>query len=391
MNRADNPFTPGAGVLPPELAGRKTVIEDGDVLAARTIAHCYERGLMLIGPRGVGKTVLLKYMAEASRSRGVIPVRVEIRKDGGDIEQLSRRLKDALCTIDFKCRIKNKVNAAFATLGNFVEQFSINIGELGLSVEPRVSVGGSGNMEYDLSEVLLSVATAAKESDTAVGLYIDELQNLDVSTMSGIIVALHSAAQDSLPLYLVGSGLPTIRALVGKSKTYAERMFVYHEIGPLDMNDTADAIRSPLKSRNAEIDDAAISAIFEISSGYPFFIQECGYAAWNIAAGNLISCDDVTAALPMVMQNLDRNFFDVRFDRVSPREREFLYAMSDLGEAPQFSAVAERMGGTLASLSRVRASLISKGMIYSPSLGRLAYTVPMFGEYMKRIIPKGIS
>ena len=386
MNRSENPFTPGAGVLPPELAGRRGVLEDGDVLAARTIAHCYERGLMLIGPRGVGKTVLLKYMAEASRLRGVIPVREEIRRDGGDIEQLSRRLKDALCSIDFKSRIKNKVNAAFATLGNFVKQFSINIGELGLSVEPRVSVGGSGNMEYDLSEVLLSVAMAAKESETAVGLYIDELQNLDLSTMSGIIVALHSAAQDSLPLYLVGSGLPTIRALVGKSKTYAERMFVYHDIGALDADATADAVCAPLRSRNAGIDSAAISAIYEVSKGYPFFVQECGYAAWNKAEGSIISSDDIKAVLPTVLQNLDRNFFDVRFDRVSPREREFLSAMSVLGDQPSFNAVAKEMGGTLASLSRVRASLIKKGMVYSPSLGKLAYTVPMFGEYMKRVM-----
>ena len=385
MNRAENPFTPGAGVLPPELAGRKNIIDDGDVLAARIIAHRYERGLMLIGPRGVGKTVLLKYMAESSRTRGVIPVRVEIRKDGGDIEQLSRRLKDALCLIDFKSQLKNKVNTAFATLRNFVKQFSINIGELGLAVETRVSVGGSGNMEYDLSEVLLSVAHAANESGVAVGLYIDELQNLDVAAMRGIIVALHTAAQDLLPLYLVGSGLPTVRALVGKSKTYAERMFVYHEIGPLDEKATADAIRMPLNNRRVNIEEEAVAEIFNSSRGYPYFIQECGYAAWNNAADGMILSEDIKAVLPMVQMSLDKNFFDVRFDRVSPREREFLRAMADFGDEPQFSEVAEKMGTSLSSLSRVRASLITKGMIYSPKAGKLAYTVPMFGDYMKRV------
>lgn len=387
MDRYHNPFTPGAGALPPELAGRTQVIEDGRVLAGRTLLGRYEKGLMLIGLRGVGKTVLLKHLAEAARREKIVPVTVEVRNSKNDMEELSLRLREALSLIDFGCKMKAKVHYAFSVLRNFVKTFSLNIGDFGLSVETAPGVAGSGNMEFDLSEVLLACAQAAKESDTAIGLYVDEFQNLELPAMRGMIVALHRAAQEALPLYLVGSGLPSIRGLVGKSKTYAERMFNYAEIGALTEEESAAAIAIPLNENGLGIAADALSAIYVQTKGYPYFLQEFGYQIWIDASGREITASDIARISSCVQDRLDGNFFDVRFDRVSNSERQFLRAMADGPDAVEIAAVAERMGRTVAALSPMRASLIRKGMLYSPAHGQIAYTVPQFGEYMKRVMP----
>ena len=387
MDRIKNPFTPGAGYLPPQLAGRNQVIEDGEVVALRTKLQRAERGLMLIGPRGVGKTVLLKCLSEHARENGIVPVISEIRNDKSDLEELAQKLKEALYTLDFRCKVKSCIQEAFSVLGSFVKRYALNIGEIGVSVELRRGVGESGNMELDLSQVLLACARAAKASSTAIGLYIDELQNLDEEVMRGIIVALHRSAQELLPLYLIGSGLPTIRSLIGKSKTYAERMFVYEEIGALDEDASWAAIVKPFEDNGVSVEDSAFVEMYKASAGYPFFLQECGYQVWQHAERSPIRVDDVLAILPQVVENLDKSFFTVRFDRVSVVEKKFLMAMAyGEPEKPQSLVdIAKRMGRTPNSLSMLRRSLIKKGMIYSPSLGMVAYTVPMFGAYMRRI------
>ena len=388
MDRIKNPFTPGAGYLPPELAGRNQVIEDGQVVAMRTKLQRAERGLMLVGSRGVGKTVLLKCLSEHARENGIIPVVAEIRNDRSDLEDIAQKLKEALCILDFRCKMKTCIHEAFSILGNFVRKFSLNIGDVGVSIELNRGLGESGNMELDLSHVLLSVARAAKASSTAIGLYIDELQNLEDEAMRGIIVALHRSAQELLPLYLIGSGLPTIRTLIGKSKTYAERMFVYETIGALDEDASWAAIVKPFEDNGVSVEDAAFVEMFKASAGYPFFLQECGYQVWQHAEHSPIRADDVLSILPQVIENLDNSFFAVRFDRVSAVEKRFLMAMA-YGEPEKPQAIvdiAERMGRSANSLSMMRRSLIRKGMIYAPSLGMVAYTVPMFGSYMRRTV-----
>jgi len=190
MDRIRNPFTPGAGYLPPELAGRNQIIDDGNVVAMRTKLQRAERGLMLIGQRGVGKTVLLKYLSERARENGIIPVIAEIKNDKSDLEEIVLKLREALSILDFKCKMKSCIQEAFSILGNFVKKFSLNIGDIGVSIEPRRGFGESGNLELDLSQVLLASARAAKASSTAIGLYIDELQNLNEETMRGVVVAL---------------------------------------------------------------------------------------------------------------------------------------------------------------------------------------------------------
>lgn len=245
-------------------------------------------------------------------------------------------------------------------------------------------------MEFDLSEVLKAAARAAREANTAIGLYIDELQNMDIAAMRGVIVALHHAAQDGLPLYLVGSGLPSIRALVGKSKTYAERMFNYREIGALSEQDVAVAISKPFEDAGVGVTSAAIERISTYSGGYPYFLQEYGYQLWLETEGGEVDVSLIERALPLVHRRLDDNFFDVRFDRVTNKEREFLRAMADISSPIAVSEVAERLKRPLNAISAVRAALIRKGMVYSPSHGEIAYTVPLFGDYMRRILPNEV-
>ena len=331
--------------------------------------------------------MLLKCLSEHARETGIIPVISEIRNDKSDLEDLAQKLKEALYTLDFKCKVKSYIQEAFSVLGNFVRKFSLNIGDVGVSVELHRGLGESGNMELDLSQVLLSSARAAKAASTAIGLYIDELQNLEEEAMRGIIVALHRSAQELLPLYMIGSGLPTIRTLVGKSKTYAERMFVYETIGALNEDASWAALVKPFEDNGVSVEDAAFSEMFKASAGYPFFLQECGYQVWQHAKCSPIAVDDVVAILPQVMESLDRSFFEVRFDRVTAVEKRFLMAMAQgEPEKPQSIVdIAERMGRSANSLSMMRRSLIKKGMIFSPSIGMVAYTVPMFGAYMMRM------
>lgn len=388
MDRMKNPFTPGAGALPPELAGRGDAIEDGRVLAGRSLAGRYEKSLMLIGLRGVGKTVLLKHLAESARKAGVVPLMIEVRDPESAVEELAVRLKEVLSSIDFSCKVKASINFAFSALKNFVKSISVNIGEFGVSVETAPGVGDTGNMEFDLSEVLKAAARAAREAGTAIGLHIDELQNLDIAAMRGIIVALHHAAQDGLPLYLVGSGLPSIRALVGKSKTYAERMFNYREIGALTNKEVDAAIALPFKDAGVNVTPTAVERIFVHSGGYPYFLQECGYQLWLEVEGDEIDAPIVERVLPQVVSRLDANFFDVRFDRVTNKEREFLRVMADIRPPIAVSAVAEGLQRPLNAISAVRAALIRKGIIYSPAHGEVAYTVPLFSDYMRRVMPK---
>lgn len=387
MDRLHNPFTPGAGALPPELAGRSKIVEDGKILSGRLLLGRYERSLLLIGLRGVGKTVLLRHLAENAKKERVTPVIIEARGDKGDIEELSLRLKEALTAIDFSTKMKASVNFAFSALRNFVKSFSVNIGEFGLSVELADGFASSGRMEIDLAEVLVACGRAAKEAETAIGLYIDELQNLNIEAVRGIIVALHRSAQEVLPLYLVGSGLPSIRGLIGKSKTYAERMFRYEEIGALLEHDSDAAITIPLNANGIDMDASAISAVYEYTKGYPYFLQEFGYEIWMETTRSTVTVEDVRRIAPVVERRLEENFFDVRFERVSNVERQALRIMADLpGESVSVADVAARMERPINAFSPIRASLIKKGMVFSPAHGLISYTVPLFGEYMKRVM-----
>ena len=234
----------------------------------------------------------------------------------------------------------------------------------------------------------MAVAEAAADRGVSVAIFIDEIQYFHKEELSALIMGMHQMQQRRLPLVLMGAGLPILPGLAGESKSYAERLFSFPIIGPLSRDDAFKAIKDPLSEAGVGIGEDALEEIFQLTEGYPYFIQEWGYQAWNRATASPITLNDVKDATPLVIQRLDQNFFRVRFDRLTQSEKRFLRAMSKLGAgAHRTGDIADALNVKVTSLGPVRARLISKGMIYSPTYGDLAFTVPLFNDFMCRAMP----
>jgi hypothetical protein len=260
--------------------------------------------------------------------------------------------------------------------------------ELELAIDPETGSADSGDFEADLSELLQAVGEAAAERKRAIALCIDEIQYLHEKEFGALIMALHRVSQRRLPLALVGAGLPQVRGLAGRSKSYAERLFEYPEIGPLQPSDAAEALQIPVRNQGAAFSREALSEVIEVTQGYPYFLQQWGYEAWNTAAGPTIEIADIHRASKLAVRRLDQSFFRVRFDRLTPKEKDYLRALAEMGPAPHRSGeIALRLGVKIQSVAPVRDSLIRKGMIYSPVYGETAFTVPLFDEFMCRVMP----
>ncbi len=275
-------------------------------------------------------------------------------------------------------------------LKGFIGAIKVSVGdvEIGLDIEPEPGTADSGDLETDIPELFTVVAEAAEERKTAIALFIDELQYFSKTELSALIMAMHRIQQRQLPLALLGAGLPILPGLAGESKSYAERLFSFPEIGPLSEPDICIALQEPVQAEGEAFADDALLEIARMTQGYPYFIQEWGYQAWNHAQASPITIDVIKSASRMVSQRLDANFFRVRFDRLTPREKQYLRAMAELGAGPyRTSDIAEVLGVKINTLGPVRASLIKKGMIYSPSHGFMAFTVPLFDSFMRRIMP----
>ena len=264
----------------------------------------------------------------------------------------------------------------------------------GLGLHPQIGVeaekgtADSGDLQADLPELFLAVGEAAADRHQAIAICVDELQYLSEPEMGALIMALHRVSQRSLPLTLMGAGLPQVVGLAGRSKSYAERLFDYPEVGPLLPADASDALRTPVNDQGVNIDEAAIAEIIRVTEGYPYFLQQWGYEAWDVAPGPTIGLQDVQDATTLAIKKLDESFFRVRFDRLTPREKDYLRAMAELGSGHQRSGeIAESAGLTVQSVAPVRNSLIKKGMIYSPAHGDTAFTVPLFGNFLRRVMP----
>jgi hypothetical protein len=244
------------------------------------------------------------------------------------------------------------------------------------------------DLEVDLPPLFSAVAEAAEERHAAVAILIDEIQYFNQSELSALIMAMHKMQQRQLPLVLIGAGLPILPGLAGESKSYAERLFNFPIIGPLSKPDAIKAIQDPITAAGKAIESSALREIFRLTKGYPYFLQEWGYQAWNHAVSSPITLKTVKETSDIVKSRLDQNFFRVRFDRLTPREKHYLRAMAQLGPGPQrTSDIAEILGAKITTLGPVRASLIKKGMIYSPAHGDMAFTVPLFDEFMVRAVP----
>lgn len=390
MDKIRNPFSPGAGSPPPELAGREHILEQASVLLGRIRARRPEKSLLLTGLRGAGKTVLLNEIERMAQAEDYRTILVEAHEGKSLALLLAPHLRRLLFELDRLAGAGHKARRGLAVLKSFIGAIRIRVGEIdiGIDIEPEAGTADSGDLEVDLPNLFTAIAEAAQERGTAVAILIDEIQYFAATELSALIMALHRMQQRQLPLVLIGAGLPILPGLAGESKSYAERLFNFPDVGPLDEPDAAKAIREPIEEAGESIADDALRKICRLTKGYPYFLQEWGYQAWNHADASPIVLDVIRESTDIVTRRLDENFFRVRFDRLTPRERQYLRAMAELGSGPHRTGdIADALGAKITSLGPVRANLIKKGMVYSPSHGEMAFTVPLFDEFMKRAMP----
>ena len=384
MDPLRNPFAPGAGSRPPELAGRSALLEAAELALRRVRLGRAEKSQMLLGLRGVGKTVLLNRIAELAESIGYEQAQLEAPEGRPLATYLVPALKSMLLRLDRVEQARSWASEAMAALRGFAGAFKVSVGEVKLGLSEPVCAD-SGNLEVDLPELLLSIARAAQAAGTSVVILIDEVQYLTEDELRGLIVALHRIAQKGLPMILFGAGLPQLAALAGEAKSYAERLFDFPGVGALDLQAAGQAIADPIRDEGAGITAEALAEIVRVTEGYPYFLQEWGKHTWNQANGPEISLNDVLEASRTALAALDSNFFRVRFDRLTPREQAYLNAMAQLGAGPHRSgAIAEAMGLKVEHTGPLRSGLIRKGMVWSPAHGMTAFTVPLFDAFMQR-------
>ena len=390
MDPIKNPFSPGAGSPPPELAGRAPVLEQARILLGRVMIGKSEKSLMLTGLRGVGKTVLLNEVRRMAQESGYRTVFVEAHEEKALGPLIAAPLKAVFFELDRIAQTGDRVKRGLRVLRSFVGGLKVKLGELeiGLDIDPETGAADSGDIEIDLPNVFEALGEAAKEKMTAVAILIDEIQYLSQKELGAIIMAMHRMQQRQLPVVLLGAGLPVLPGLAGESKSYAERLFAFPDIGALSEADSNQAISEPATQEGVTLTAAALTETYRLTKGYPYFIQEWGYQMWNLAVSSPIDLELVQSAADSVVRRLDQNFFRVRFDRLTPGEKNFLRAMAQLGSgAIRSGDIANCLGVKVNSIGPVRSKLIKKGMIYSPAYGDMAFTVPLFDEFMKRAIP----
>jgi hypothetical protein len=391
MRDVDNPFSPGAGTPPPELAGRSDVLHKALVTLARVKAGRSEKSVFLVGLRGVGKTVLLYEIQMMAEREGYKAEMVEARENKRKTplpELLLPCLRKLLLSLDRGEHVSEKVKQGLRVLKSFVGKINFKIGDIEIGIDPAAGVADSGDLEIDLAEVFVALGEAAKDRNTAVALIIDELQYVSEEELSALIMAVHKVAQKGLPLVVIGAGLPQLVGKSGRSKSYAERLFDFPKIGALSPVDAKHALQEPVREQGVLFSEEALDAILEVTQCYPYFLQEWGYWAWNVAETSPIGAEIIPEASRRAITSLDAGFFRVRFERMTPKERLYVRALAELGSDPQRSGdVANLMGMPVNSVAPLRSTLIQKGMIYSPAHGDTAFTVPLFDEFLKRTIP----
>ncbi len=390
MDAIKNPFAPGAGSPPPELAGRDELRETVRIAVERTRAGKSARSVLMVGLRGVGKTVLLDRMRDDAETWGVQTVRIEAPEDRSLPALLAPQLRVALIRLSKLEKAKDLAIRSLRALAGFAKALKVTYAdiEVGLDYEAEPGLSDNGDLEHDLQELLESAGAAAKAAGTALVIFIDELQYVAEPQLAALITAMHRCAQRQMPVLLVGAGLPQLRGRMGDAKSYAERLFAFPEIGPLSADAAVRAITKPIEAEGAKITVGAVQRILSETRCYPYFLQEWGQRSWEAAVVSPIKSDDVERATTTAVAALDESFFRVRFDRLTPQEKRYLRAMAELGPGPHRSgAIAECLKREVSSLGPVRSALIVKGMIWSPSHGDTAFTVPLFDEFMQRIMP----
>ena len=390
MDPIDNPFAPGAGTPPPELAGRDELLETVNVSMERTRRSLPARSVLLLGLRGVGKTVLLDRIRRNAEGAGLTTFLIEATERSVLPVALASELHLSLLRLSRQEQVRNLTTRAMRALAGFVSTLNVKYGEIefGIAAHAESGVADSGNLELDLVALFEAIGTAASASNTALVAIIDELQYVPKAELAALIAALHRAGQKRLPILVAAAGLPQLRARAAEAKTYAERLFEFREIGPLDDDASRNAIAKPIHARKADIGAEALRVIVAETQGYPYFLQEWGRHAWNIAEKPQITAGDVERASREVAASLDAGFFRARFDRLTASQKRYLRAMAELGPGPHGSGeIARTLGRKVTALGPTRSQLIAKGMVWSAARGDTAFTVPLFDHFMRRIMP----
>ncbi|MGE3145145.1 MAG: AAA family ATPase [Pseudorhodoplanes sp.] len=390
MDPVKNPYAPGAGTPPPELAGRDELREIIRIALERVRAGRPTKSILMVGLRGVGKTVLLDRMRDDAEASGLHTIRVEAPETRSLPAILAPQLRQALLRLSQVAKAKEFAQRALRGLAGFVKALKVKYQdiEVGLDFDPEPGLADNGDLEHDLQALLEVTGIAAKEAGTAIAIFIDELQYVEEEELEALITALHRTAQRRLPVVLVGAGLPQLPGRMGRAKSYAERLFDFPQVGPLAQAAGRIAIAKPAKDQGVDITEDALQRILLEAHGYPYFLQEWGKHAWDAAEESPITLHDVERASKAAVAALDESFFRVRFDRLTPLEKRYLRAMSELGPGPHRSGdIADQLNREVTSLGPTRSQLIAKGMIWSPSHGDTAFTVPLFDKFMRRIMP----
>ena len=390
MDPVRNPYTPGAGTAPPQLAGRDELLERMRIVLERMRLGRPARSMLLVGLRGVGKTVLLDKMCDDAEASAMQTLRIEAPEGRSLPAILAPQLRRALLRLSLIEQAKELAQRALRGLAGFATalKFKYSDIEVGLDFDSEPGLADNGDLEMDLQALLEVSGQAASSARTGLVLFIDELQYVEEDQLAALIMALHRTAQRRLPVVLAGAGLPQLRGRMGKAKSYAERLFDFPEVGPLPPAAARIAVSGPAQAEGESIDADALDYIISQTQGYPYFLQEWGKQAWDIAASSPITLEDVETASRSAIAALDEGFFRVRFDRLTPSEKRYLRAMAELGPGPHRSgSIAEVLERGVTSLAPVRSQLIAKGMIWSPSHGDTTFTVPLFDGFMQRIMP----
>jgi len=390
MDPRRNPFAPGAGTPPPELAGREDLLERNAIALDRIRAGRAARPSILYGLRGVGKTVLLSRMRDAAEAEGFAIVSLEAPENRSLPGVLVPSLRAALLRMNRIQRATAGVTRALRALAGFAKlKVKYEDLEVALDFEPEPGLADSGDLDADLADLIITAGEAARERGSAIVLVIDELQYVPEEQLAALISALHRANQRQVPVTMLAAGLPQLLGQMGRAKSYAERLFEFIEVGPLDAQAAKSAISVPIEREEESIEPAALEAIVAQTQGYPYFLQEWGKHSWDTAEASPIAADHVAAATVTALADLDASFFRVRFDRLTPAEKRYLRAMASLGAGPHRSGdIADALEVKVSSVAPTRNSLITKGMLYSPSHGDTAFTVPLFDAFMRRVMPE---
>lgn len=391
MDPRQNPYSPGAGTPPPELAGRDDLIERAAIALDRIRAGKSARSLILYGLRGVGKTVLLNRIRMDAEERGIACVRMEAPEHRSLPALLAPALRSALLRLNRGKTRKDSLLRGMRALASFAKALKAKYQdiEFSIDVEPEIGLADSSDLDTDLADLLETLGRAASERATALALFIDELQYVPEDQLASLIAALHGTSQQQLPITLVAAGLPQLVGQTGDARSYAERLFEFAPIDRLDADDAKNALIVPAGKEGVTFNPEAISEVLVETHGYPYFLQEWGKHSWNVAETSPITISDARHATKTALAELDASFFLARFDRLTPTQKRYMRAMAELGTGPHRSGdIAHILGRKVTTLAPVRNALIAKGMIHSPAHGDTAFTVPLFDGFMKRIMPQ---